>query len=217
MTTYNEPRERVDTDQTMVGQAAPTAESGYLERPPYSDEPIFSETRQRKRFGGLNWGAGFFGWLVTVAMAVLLLGGLTAGVAALGGPHDVPGAASSEPRTVGIMVAAILFGVLLVAFSCGGYVAGRMSRFDGGRQGVGVWLIGLLLIGGAVGLALLFGGSHDVLARANLSALPVPTQLSGITGVITAVVALLGSMFAAMAGGMIGCRYHRKVDDAGYL
>ena len=34
--------------------------------------------RQREEFGGINWGAAFFGWLVAVGVAVLLTGLLAA-------------------------------------------------------------------------------------------------------------------------------------------
>ena len=34
---------------------------------------------------------------------------------------------------------------LAVAYFAGGYVAGRMSRFDGARQGLGTWLLGLVV------------------------------------------------------------------------
>src|SRR5918992_1247512 len=35
--------------------------------------------RQREEFGGLNWGAAFFGWLVAIGMGVVLLRVLSAG------------------------------------------------------------------------------------------------------------------------------------------
>lgn len=39
------------------------------------------------------------------------------------------------------MVGIIVLGVIvLVAYYCGGYVAGRMARFDGMKQGLAVWL-----------------------------------------------------------------------------
>src|SRR5918999_2371673 len=38
--------------------------------------------RQHDEFGGINWGSAFFGWLVTVGMATILIGLLSAA----GGP-----------------------------------------------------------------------------------------------------------------------------------
>jgi len=40
--------------------------------------------RQREEFGGVNWGSAFFGWLVSVGMAAILLGLLSAAGAAFG-------------------------------------------------------------------------------------------------------------------------------------
>jgi hypothetical protein len=43
-----------------------------------------------------------------------------------------PGAA----QTAGIVGAIVALAVLFVAYYCGGYVAGRMARFSGAKQGV---------------------------------------------------------------------------------
>ena len=40
--------------------------------------------RQREEFGGVNWGAAFFGWLVAVGLGALLVGLLAAAGAAVG-------------------------------------------------------------------------------------------------------------------------------------
>ena len=40
--------------------------------------------RQRDEFGGFNWGAAFFGWLVAVGIATLLTAALSAAGAATG-------------------------------------------------------------------------------------------------------------------------------------
>src|SRR5215207_4224626 len=43
-----------------------------------------ARARQRDEFGGVNWGASFFGWLVAVGVAVLLTAILAAAGAAIG-------------------------------------------------------------------------------------------------------------------------------------
>ena len=40
--------------------------------------------RQREEYGGINWGAAFFGWLVAVGLGALLVGLLAAAGAAVG-------------------------------------------------------------------------------------------------------------------------------------
>ena len=62
--------------------------------------------------------------------------------------------------------------VLVVSYFAGGYVAGRMSRFDGARQGLGVWLVALIVtvvlaVAGAV-----LGGEYNVLSQLNLPRIP---------------------------------------------
>ena len=58
-------------------------------------------------------------------MVVQILAGIVLG--------PLTGAYSWAP---GVVVAAV---VLFVAYVCGGYVAGRMARFDGIKQGLAVW------------------------------------------------------------------------------
>ena len=43
-----------------------------------------ARARQRDEFGGVNWGASFFGWLVAVGVAALLTALLAAAGAAIG-------------------------------------------------------------------------------------------------------------------------------------
>lgn len=176
-----------------------------------------AEERQRERFGGVNWGAGFFGWLVAIAVTVLLASILGAIAAAVGSTQEVTQSqAESEAGTIGLVAAILLLAVLMVAYYTGGYVAGRMSRFDGGKQGLAAWGIGLLVTIIAVVLGVVFGSQYNILDRVDLPTMPVPTDTLSLGGVITAVAVLVGTLLAAMAGGKVGRRYHRRVDDAAY-
>src|SRR3954470_21151520 len=94
--------------------------------------------RQREEYGGFSWGADFFGWLSAVGVATLLL----ALVAATGAAIGITSSADAS-STVGIVGGILMLLVLMLAYYCGGYVAGRMARFNGPRQGLAVWLIGL--------------------------------------------------------------------------
>jgi hypothetical protein len=217
MTTYSEQNDTVHADdETQVHRIEPDGQRHAFE-PPVASDDYPAEVLQRKRFGGANWGAGFFGWLVVVAMSVLLTAAATAAVVVLDRTGDVLPAGADGSTDAGIWVAAVVLGILVVSSFSGGYVAGRMSRFDGGRQGVVVWVVGLLLTGAAVGLALVFGPQVDLPDRADLSAWQLPTSATGLTAVAAVVVALVVSLVAAVLGGKVGCRYHRKVDDAAYV
>lgn len=172
------------------------------------------ETRQRERFGGINWGAGFFGWVVAVVMSVLLIGVAAAAFTALGRVvPSVPAMLRSDTRSMALVVGVVLVAVVMTAYYAGGYVAGRMSRFDGGKQGAGVWVTGILLTTLGAGLGLVFGAQFNVLDHLHLPSSPLPPGAGGPGGVVAAVVALIGCLLTAIGGGKVGCRYHQKVDD----
>src|SRR5687768_6527699 len=96
---------------------------------------------QKDRFGGMKFGACFFGWLTATGLAVLLstlLGAVGFGLDQAGTID--PNQAQADPAGVGLAGAIVLLVVVLIAYFAGGYVAGRMARFDGVKQGLGVWL-----------------------------------------------------------------------------
>src|SRR5688572_23639306 len=144
---------------TRVARPAPTEAPARTQAAATVREPVVAPDDQRPdlddEFGGINWGSAFFGWLVAVGMSVILIALLSAAGAAVGLGTD----ASASPDTAGmtgIVGGALVVLALMIAYYCGGYVAGRMSRFDAGRQGVGVWVIGLLMtiVAGAAGALL---------------------------------------------------------------
>src|SRR3954469_8861706 len=174
-------------------------------------DTVGDEAQARDKFGGMNIGAGFFGWLVAMAIAILLTSIAGAVAAAAGASSNVTQSqAQRQAGTIGIVASIVLLVVLLVAYYTGGYVAGRMSRFDGGKQGLAVWLIGLAVTILALVLGAVFGSQYNILDRVSLPRIPVSTDQLGTVGIITPVVTLL----AAMAGGKVGHRYHDKVDRA---
>jgi ABC-type amino acid transport system permease subunit len=168
--------------------------------------------RQREEFGGLNWGAAFFGWLVAVGIAAILTAFISAAGAAIGLTHLSSTEATKNAATIGIGGAIALLIVLLLAYYAGGYVAGRMSRFDGGRQGFGAWLIGVIItvLFGAAGAIL--GSKYNVLSALKLPRIPVQEGTLATGAAITLAAIVLGTLIAAILGGRIGRRYHRKVD-----
>jgi MFS family permease len=114
----------------------------------------------------------------------------------------------------GVVAAVALIAVVAIAYYTGGYVAGRMSRFDGGTQGRGVWVVGLILSCAAVTVGLLLRPQYDVFQWIDLNAVRDTVTGFGVAGVFTAIAVLLSSLFAAMLGGKVGRGYHKKVDRA---
>lgn len=217
MTTYKDQDEPVYTDHETQVHRPTQAEQPQVFQPPVASDDYPAEALQRQRFGGPNWGAGFFGWLVVLAVGVLLSGAVTAAVMGLGATGDVLPAEADGSADAWLAPAAVVLGIVLLSYFSGGYVAGRMSRFDGGKQGLAVWVTGLLLTGAAVGLGLLFGPQVALPDQADLPALQLSPSATGATALATAVVALVAGLLAAVLGGKLGCRYHRKVDDAAYV
>lgn len=198
-----------------------------------ADEPrVGSDSRERvsrrqvlaaekEQYGGIKIGSAFFGWLTATGTAVLL----TAAVAATGGAVGVAtntdldqatAQATSDPTTVGVIGGIVLLVVLFVAYYCGGYVAGRMARFNGAKQGLAVWLWALLIAAVVAAVGAIAGNEYNVLAQLNsFPRLPIGEGDLTTAGIIAAIGVALASLLGAIAGGLAGMRFHRKVDKAG--
>jgi MFS family permease len=170
-----------------------------------------TQQRQREEFGGLHWGSAFFGWLVAVGIATLLTALLSAAGAAVG----LTDASAEDADTLGIVGGVLLLVILLVAYYAGGYVAGRMARFAGPRQGLGVWIIGLVVTVILAAAGALLGAEYNVLSQLNLPRIPVDEGSLTTAGLIALAAIVLGTLVAAVAGGKAGTHFHRKVDRAG--
>jgi hypothetical protein len=195
---------------------------GVVDDRPVAAAPATRETvrdmraRQRAEYGGLNWGAAFFGWLVAVGMAAILLGLLSAAGAAFGLSEVSESEANANAETIGIVGGILLVASLVIAYYCGGYVSGRMSRFDGARQGFGTWAIGLVVTIILAVAGALAGSEYNIFERLDLPRIPVD-EGSLTTGAVIALVAVVVlTLLASIAGGKAGELYHRKVDRLGY-
>jgi len=176
---------------------------------------------QKERFGGVKIGSAFFGWLTATGMA-LLLTALAAGTGAAVGVAtntDVGAAtnqASNNAGTVGTVGAIALLVIVLASYYCGGYVAGRMARFNGAKQGVAVWLWAVLM---AIVLAILgavAGSKYNILGQLNsFPRIPVNEGTLSIAGIIALLAVAVAALAGAVLGGLAGMRYHRRVDRVG--
>jgi hypothetical protein len=209
------------------GAAAVPASSAQGPAPvavPAGSQPSLREdviAREKERYGGVKIGSAFFGWLTATGTAVLLTAlvagaGAAVGLSAAGSAQEAGKAASDNAATVGIAGAIALIAVALVAYYCGGYVAGRMARFNGAKQGLAVWLWAVVIAIVVAVIAAIAGSQFNILA--NVNAFPrLPLNEGDITtaGVITAVLVALASLAGAILGGLAGMRFHRRVDRAG--
>jgi hypothetical protein len=170
--------------------------------------------RQRERFGGISWGSAFFGLLSALGLAAIVTAILAAAGVALGLADQAtgPDASTSTAQTIGLGGGIALLVVLAIAWYCGGYVAGRMARFDGGRQGVGVWVWTIVFAVVIAALAAVGGSKYDVFQTLNLPSLPVNGSTLTSAGAIAGAAAVVVTLLAAVLGGKAGDRFHRRVD-----
>ncbi|MGS0687318.1 hypothetical protein ACVBEQ_19570 [Nakamurella sp. GG22] len=176
--------------------------------------------REKEHFGGMSFGSGFFGWLTATGMAVLLITIVAAAGVALGvTSNDVVQESQTDTgsaQTVGLVGAILLLVILLIAYYCGGYVAGRMARFSGAKQGLAVWLWALITTAVIAAVGAIAGSQYNVLAQLNLPRIPVDEGSVTTVGLIAIGAAVLVALIGAVLGGIAGTRFHRKVDAVGF-
>jgi hypothetical protein len=177
--------------------------------------------REREEHGGIKIGSAFFGWLTATGMAVLLTAVLAAAGTAVGlatstDPAKAAKDATGSAGTVGLVGGIVLLVILFVSYYCGGYVAGRMARFSGSKQGIAVWLWAVIIaiVVGIIGA--IAGAQSDIGSQVgSIPQLPFSTSQLTVAGIASAVAVLVITLIGAILGGITGMRYHRKVDRAG--
>ncbi len=204
-----------ERDQTIVQPTVADSPTARHAAPPTTRDGVAA---QRASFGGIRWGAAFFGWLSANGLAVLLLALLGAGGVVLGLAQGVDTAdeAAARAETIGLGGAIAVVVVLFLAYLAGGYVAGRMARFDGARQGLAVWLIGLVVVLVLAAAGAIAGAQYNVLQELDLPRIPIEEGTATTGGLVTLAAILVATLLAAVLGGKLGDRYHRKVDRAGF-
>ncbi len=154
----------------------------------------------RSRFGGVAVLAVLAG--VAAALGTLLVLSSLLSAAGAGGYGQVDQKSLSIAAVVGSLVA------LALSLLFGGYVAGRVGRYAGVRNGLLTGLLFLLLTAGLTALA----ASTDAADRLRL-----PGWLdqgdARTAALVTSLIAAALVLGAAALGGWLGARWHRNVDD----
>jgi amino acid transporter len=194
-----------------MAHRAPTRETEVHHERPAAPVGRPAVDRQHEEFGGFSIGSAFFGWLVAIGIAVLL----TAVLSAAGAATGLTEVSDSEAETMSVVGGILILLVLAIAYYAGGYVAGRLARFDGARQGVGVWVIALAVTILLAAAGAILGSEYNVLNRLDLPRIPIDEGSLTTGGLIALVAALIVTLLAAVAGGKVGERFHRKVDRVG--
>jgi hypothetical protein len=181
------------------------------DQPPIPGEPVVDA--EMLSYRGFKFGAAFFGWLIAIAMSVLLT--LAVSAAAFGTAEilDYTRAdAEAQPGAAGITAATVGVLVLTLAFYAGGYVAGRLARFDGGRNGFGVWMFAFLFSVLAAGAGALLNSQYDLLDEVSRPDVSLSTDTVTTAGIIAAAAVVVLTLLFAIVGGKAGRRYHDKID-----
>jgi hypothetical protein len=174
------------------------------------------EDRLRGMYGGVDWLASFLGFVFAVVVGALfsLLAGLV--LAPLGFSLNLSGKMGAAVITGLVLVAVLIF----LTYFFGGYVAGRLARFDGGRNGAMLllWTLAIALLAALAGgifsnllPTAISGGLRNFIQNDVLSTVGNLSQL-GITGILIAVGALLVALLGGFLGGRLGSRYHAEID-----
>jgi hypothetical protein len=192
------------------------------------DHPVTDDTaaldrrqvvgREKDAFGGMKFGSCFFGWLTASGTAVLLAALVTGVGAALGLTRDVDvtNPTPAQTESISFVGGLVLLAIIFVAYLAGGYVAGRMARFNGLKQGLGVWLWAVIMAILVAVAGWLAGARFDIFAQVNsFPRLPVNEGTLTTEGIIVAIGVVAASLVGALLGGLAGMRYHRRVDRAG--
>ena len=155
----------------------------------------------RARYGGTSVPAVLGGALAGLGTASLL-GGLASAVGLQVGQSTDEAAQATEFAVGGAVAAVVVLGLSALP---AGWVAGRVARFEGARNGL---LAGLVL-------ALLVGLLGAVVTAAHAGALSPLSSDGALTtaALLAALVGLTVSLLAGLLGGRLGARWHRHVDD----
>lgn len=191
------------------------------ERPIAVDSAADGDAAQRRRgvrsrYGGFDWVATFLGFAVAIFFLIVLLGvvGAIAGsvasqIGATGPSSNGSISGTTQNLGLGAVIGAVV--ALFLAYFIGGYGAGRLARYDGVANGVGVvgWTVVVAIVLGVLGA--LLGSKFNVASQLHLNISPGTLQAGGV---ISLVVTLLVMVLAAALGGGLGSRYHRRIDTA---
>jgi len=165
-------------------------------------------------YRGFKFGAAFFGWLIAMSMSVLLMAAVSAAAFGTAEILDYTTSdAKAQPGAASITAAGVTVFMLTLAFYIGGYVAGRLARFDGGRQGFGVWMIALLVGAVAGGAGWVLDSQYGLVDKINRPDVALADNTLLLGSIAAAAALLILTLLAAILGGKAGRRYHDRIDQ----
>ena len=210
---YRETEDRTSTGSTRVQEDDVVVERTDVPDRPADDVDVgrVGVERAHDRFGGFDVPAQLTGMLVAIGLVVLLGGIAGAVIGSIAYQTGLQG--NLNNISVGALASGLV--VLLVSFLIGGWAAGRIARYDGGRNGLmtAVWF--LLLTAILAGLGVWFGAQYNVAGRVDL-----PNWFEAwfsdrdvtIAAAFSGIGAVIATLVGGFLGGLWGARYHRRAD-----
>jgi hypothetical protein len=170
------------------------------------------EERLSDMYGGVDWLASFLGFVFAVVAGGVLFSVLSLVVVPLGVSIQIGGQLGPAAIT-----ALALLGILIfLTFLFGGYVAGRLARFDGGRNGAMsvVWTLLIAFLGFVIASFLPGQAGETMRDFLQGTILPFAGEILalGAIGIAVAVAAFLLAILGGVVGGRLGGRYHAEID-----
>lgn len=168
-----------------------------------------------RRYGGAELGASIAGMFAALGLLTFIGALVAAGANQLDyqlNLIDLEGELL-ELSAVGALVALV---AVFLAFVFGGWVAGRIARYDGAKHGMGSGLWLLVLAGIFALLGALVGPEYNAFGPAGLpdwfSAIRSDVRTGGSILILAA--AILAVLGGGYVGGRLGETFHRRADDA---
>jgi hypothetical protein len=200
----------------LDGASEPTALTAVEPDTTSYDDARVIIAHQEQLYGGVKWGSAFFGWVIAAGTSVLLAVPVAAVGVVAGLTENLSAQNAGTRRTAEIIAILVSLAVVFTAQFCGGYVAARMARFSGIRQGLAVWMFSVAIaVLVAVGVTVADAQLGLVDVRGALSALPIDVgrlATRGTAALLFAVGATAVALGAAVLGGQTGMRFHRRID-----
>jgi hypothetical protein len=148
------------------------------------------------------------GILVGYGAFAVLAGLAAAGLRAVNVDVNLTGDSFRQTGTAGGIALGV---VLFVAWWFGAYVAGRMARRAGVKNGFMVFLFGLLIAVAAAAVVRASGVSDEVANQVRSLGVPTSADQWRQIGTVAGIASLLGMLLGSLLGGSMGERWHSKL------
>ncbi|BDZ51862.1 hypothetical protein GCM10025867_41030 [Frondihabitans sucicola] len=121
-----------------------------------------------------------------------------------------------DTKTLQITALVVFLVILFLSYFVGGFVAARMARFSGLKQGLAVWLWGLVMsIIAAVVIVVVASQNHTATVFQGSGAGLKLSDFTSVEALVSEGLIVVLSLGGALVGGLAGLGYHRKIDRFG--